>query len=401
MAGLLLTCEWGKRMSVHNNFIPKTVRRGKAASAKSVDEPNKVFHSDLKIMYDFRNGFPFTVNIIQRSGLAVGVPTTTPVELDCPDFVIRVTYSVTSRCKLFADNVAFEHNHHANEETSALRQAVKRVSPRILQQNVYEFAIEYKITREQFKNCDYSIEIDELDIVLTRDDPSTICHSRSEVGRGLAFEQKADPFSFAFNILINDPKHKYGTRFINIAGKVYEVHVKDDPTREEGVYLTTLKDISDCDLLESKCFIKRYNFNEADKALGLYRTRDEAEAVGNLELERKRMLEEAQHERAIEKNRLEGDFIERKRKLDMDFMEKDHELKQREHRLKEEEAKRDALMAELKDATDRMKLMREQEMTKYKDYYEMRSMDRKDSSEFVKWIPVIFTGAAILFAKLI
>jgi hypothetical protein len=46
------------------------------------------------------------------------------------------------------------------------------------------------------------------------------------------------------------------------------------------------------------------------------------------------------------------------------------------------------------------KLQLERESQSRKEYYENRSLDRKDSSEITKWLPGLIIGAGLLIPKL-
>lgn len=380
-------------MTILNNNTTALARVAKAGNVTAVTEASKNIFSDLRITMDYKNSFPFPVTVVFRDGMSFTVPITRPEDPECSSFVIRKTFHLNKSVTVNADSILHAAAEEASLEVEALKQAYKNSHFKIIQQNSYEFAVEYHVTRSQFKDNGYALELEEFDLVVYKDLGKNYCHRRSEQGKCALFDQDNTTTSLKVEILINDPKRRYGDRFINISGTIYELLAKDISSQEEGVYVTAPSTIIDGRLMDDRYTTKRYTFEAADKALSLFRTRDEACVVGNIEQERKRILEEAQHNRAMDKTRLEAEFIEHKRKLDTDMLNL-------EHKLKTSETHRESLMAELQDSLARAKAMREQDMIKYKDNYEMRSYDRKDSSEVIKWLPVILTGAAILFARL-
>lgn len=207
----------------------------------------------------------------------------------------------------------------------------------------------------------------------------------------------------------------------------YSSHLETEKTPSEGV--TAL----------------RYSLEEAKIKLGLYDTYAEAINNGNTEAIRKQELvnlmheaEKTRHNNVIEKARLDAEDIERKRVLankehaiellKKDLSEKDNEVKlllkdldlqiakQKEFQtvldnraqeldnertlLNTERAEQDSkLEREKLEFKERLNSLREEnenriknEQMFWKDHYEQKAAQRKDTSDFVKFIPGLVLG---------
>ena len=184
-------------------------------------------------------------------------------------------------------------------------------------------------------------------------------------------------------------------RFTYANNNVLQVPAIQDVNRNSGVYVSYVRDVG---FEKSIVDTKTMTLEEAEKELGLYRTKEEAMTNGNPELISKNLLERSKLEleelrnvasrMEAENRQLEAEYkqklivLESSQKEMILTLETDNKLKASE-------------IVKLKEEVEKRKLVRD-------EYYETRSSDRKDASEMIKFIPAVlmgFIGAAILFRK--
>ena len=236
-----------------------------------------------------------------------------------------------------------------------------------------------------------------------------------------------DDESIGFNFELIDNSEKYGVRYINIANHVYQLTPKKDIVKKDGIYVTTLE--RNLSVKVGKVPVqKRYDIDKCEDTIGVYKTREECIAGGDVKTRRKEELTILEHNFSLEKINLERENNELKQinlKLEKESKERVSELNKMEQERKEEFAKlkHENDLKELKlkqetadlDRTYKMetdalnyknKLLEadlERQRANTKDYYDNRSHSRKDTSEIVKWLPTIITGilgiVGIVFMK--
>lgn len=84
---------------------------------------------------------------------------------------------------------------------------------------------------------------------------------------------------------------------------------------------------------------------------------------------------------------------EERARADAEYAKMLTEYKQRELTLQSN-------IAELENNFAKEKAYRDNHINELKLKYEQRSLDRKDSSEIIKWLPAIVTGGYLVFKKL-
>lgn len=176
-----------------------------------------------------------------------------------------------------------------------------------------------------------------------------------------------------------------------------------DKNRESGVYVTVATGAADLTVNRESSF---YTFTEAEERLGLYKSQELALTHGNPELIKE--TEIARHKsREME---LKNEALSLKQKLnnqDVELAEIKRQNTVLEEALKAASKLRDFnhdnAKAERDIKNNKRKNKTEKKAMKEKQKYEERSAKRKDTSEIIKFIPTIITGAiavGMLFFKL-
>ena len=353
------------------------------------------------IEHSFQNGYPFNISVLFRNGMGFTIPKTAVKWRPCHDFTIFVKYRFTKNVRIDIHHLLDDVSDSATKEIKALRDAFKD-SQKHHVFNGNEAVMAYHVSRDTFEKAKGSLYIEELDITiaLDQDDVKTrTVHPFSALGQGLT-EDIERVLGYNYRIVINDPDNLHGDRFINIGTRVFRVKASIEFGKDPGVYLYVTNDDG---VVEEKA----YDFESADTELMMYRTASDAKVYGNILETRKRELEEIQHQQKLRVLELENEnygikmevekrmaeIKEERAKMDAEYAKQLSFNKQRELEFDKELKRVEGLYAH-------EKALREDHMNQQKVRYEERSLDRKDSSEIIKWLPVIMTGGFLVFKKL-
>ncbi len=249
--------------------------------------------------------------------------------------------------------------------------------------------LSYKVyARDLQKNN--SVNIQELSYVITVRNAITDrlpVNPASVLGKELSSAVTEHERGFVFTVDIVDPYGKLGEMYINIGGVVSKVRVIRNPNYEsEGIYINRSVDVS----LENPTGYKRTRFElDEHSKVPLYATPALALSHGDVLA---RLKEE--HELSIQQLKYQHDQF----KLDAEKVKLEHleRLQELESEVKLEQNKQ----TKLKNQMEEFKMEKEKELMSVKHQMELRSMDRKDSSEILKWIPALIVSAGAMMVAL-
>ncbi len=157
-------------------------------------------------------------------------------------------------------------------------------------------------------------------------------------------------------ITIIDNENQCGERYISLGKEVHKVPISKDPTKDSGVYFNVFEYNSATDSARS-IRSEVHSFENAKDAIGLHNNKEDAMVAGNPSIALEENVARLKHD-------LEIAQIENKRH--------EHALK-----VKEAEMRHDNILME--------------------NYYSERSLDRKDRSEMIKFIPGLIAGGAAIW----
>ena len=248
---------------------------------------------------------------------------------------------------------------------------------------------------------------------------------------------KKSTFGVGFKIEIVDNYGKSGDRFIYLGNRLERIRAQKNPHRLCGIYVTRLVNSLADNLAEQSTIVSSYDLNEGDEELGLFKTWDDALCKGDLaEVRREAILEAennlADKRSALNKEKLEAEEIKFKQdkemmvakaeldreriRLDGEFQRHELELKRKKLEMEQEnqilksKLESDALAAkekemELNKERDRVDRLRreyeyeqERKKTIFKDEMDRRAMLRKDSSDVMKFLPMMLIAIGGVFA---
>lgn len=306
--------------------------------------------------------------------------------------------------------------------------------------SVIEITVDRLLPVSMLKNY-ASLYISDLDLLITEEGASLgTPHPSSQDaqlhGAVLSLAHQRRMSGYLFDIVDNE--NTYNPRYIQIGNEIVKVPSARDPNYSTGIYCTR---IDSTDPYSIRVQMEEHPLDKGEE-LGFFRTKEEAESHGNTdkvaetrlhdtkirlreqemenemlkariqerELERGERVKTVQHDRDLEKARLEIERLSQERNnlfYQQEQIQLKHELEinqlNEKHRASLRELGSKCLKAEHELELEKQKnelrqeSMQAEERHKRRsmhrdDYYEERSHARKDTSELVKWAPAIVTG---------
>ena len=367
---------------------------------ENVTEPDDIttgIGNNFTVDCQYINGFSRPVTLIDRNGMKVEIPPNHNHLIG--DFIVRLTVTLGREVNVNIEQLL----NSACSATRTLGDVIQKGAP-TFRNGERRHQMDFRVKLQDMESRGGSLYLTNLDIVVSLLQSHMVPHHpRSEAGiRNNLVEQEDsvnDVESFGYSLRIVDSGGFFGERFVNINRQVYRVPVVRGSRLQDGVYLTSSGPVEG-DYALRQPVSKRYNFEEADEALGLYRTVEEARTLGDEYAAKEKELKEMtlfvkKEEQRLkeERQRREAEFEERKRELERERFEEDNRRKEADYHFQQRQAR-------LKEEIAELEHKRNIEMIRRKDGYEERALQRKESSEVVKYLPAIFTGLLALFVAI-
>lgn len=378
--------------------VPQTVNTDSVVCVDYLEDA----YNDVDYTYQVSTGYVNTLSyplvIVHRNNHAIRLPSTKP-KMDSQTLVpraLRVDVIIT-----FDKDVDIDVTHILDDlpdgvspELTALKEAIKNNTIRITY-GKSKLVMSYTITDRTIRKNGYSVYVDELDVVICKNGhENDVFHPYSIEGQSILTNNS--PNAFSYRVMINDPNNVFGGRYININGNVYHVPPSVEYSQKEGVYIYST--------FGNKGAPRFVSFDDADTILPLYTSVKLAEQLGDVESSRKLSEEEMIHERKMQAINKEIELAEIKNKVasDKSIRDNDAEAKLLEIKQKHEELKlysqvEGQKLIQLKASIEETANVRQAELEKLKHELEMRSLERKEGSELIKWFPAIATAIGAMF----
>lgn len=347
---------------------------------------------DVKIEIDYINNLGVDIVILDRRGIEFHIPSRFKPSSRQLDFKIYEMFHLQEGISLRFNDVERDTDIIKLQQNFLDSLNYDAKAERNTRRSMVTTTVKLSDLRE-VNNCIY---IKEYDIVLYIPKPGyNVIHpatvSKVVNGFNLNKEKLND---FEFNISINDPNNKIGDRWINISGLIYQITPSRDHTQMEGVIITTSSANLNGDFVHVPMSI-----DEFKEKIKTYQSYEEAETFGNLEsltkIQADKELEKLKHNNMVEEQKLKAEVS--KHKAESEKVKHDLELMSSD--LKAQEAKHKAELELLNIQINREKHDMEFQSLHRKNYYEERSYDRKDSSELIKFLPMIIGAGLVLLFK--
>lgn len=348
--------------------------------------------------FEYINSLPITVRVATRQGVTFSIRPDN--KLRGREFRIRQTQRWDWRVDIDADGITQSRAAEAKAMVDSLF-ANLTGHPASSGKSA---TVSTVLTRADFENNGGTLYIENLDIVLSIKGEGVLVHPYSEQGRQMELIRDTQGAGLNdaanFTIRIVDNHRRLGAQFINLNGDVYRVPACEDHNMEDGIYVIRTG-ISQGDYAPSPPTVERYDFEEGREALRLFDNVQAAKVHGNVEAATKHQYDLAMQESKNEELKLKSDLRDKDRQL----KEVEFSLKQLVAQTEGEKQDFELTKLRMEDEIRRQKheiglLSHRLEMANMqrKDYYDDRGAQRKDSSEMLKWLPLVIAGigAAIL-----
>ncbi len=361
------------------------------------------FRGDLTMQRSYKNGLGYPVVLVDRDNIEYLIHPLNAAGSITHEFKIVETISFSSLSvninaqslsnalesspKAVAINKSLEHN-------LALKTSYSQFQDRTV------ITIEYILSANTFASKRHAVYLDELDISVCKQGIDyQVVHPYSPIGQSLIVKNSHNENGFNYVVLINDPDDIFGTRYVNIANRVFRVRVAKDRSMKPGVYIYTKGGNIDLSDYSERELVEEFSFAEADEKVPLFKTPALAKDFGDAHLTRVEELKAKEAEVKIK----EAEFKKLKADVELEKAILDGKLKTQEAEFKKEQLEQQIRMKQLEDELFREKLQRDRlreeqkyhqdrQRDDYKYHQDMNTMKRKDASEFLKWLPGVVTS---------
>lgn len=341
---------------------------------------------DLKITLDFDNRLGLDIVVLDRRGFEFRIPSRTVSGRRNMEFVIYENITFKDDVKLtFSEN---EADPDIVEYRKKILESLHLDST--ASRNSRKAIVTSTISYEELKNNKGGVYIKEHDLVIYIPDqhgffihPATV----TKIVSGQFIDNSKFNEDFRFHVRINDPHNKIGPRFMNIGGEIYEVPITRDLSLMEGALISSSSKCSDYKFANVPMSLEDF-----DKRLIAFKSKEEAAELGNgAEIEKNKLVKEMKF--------LERDLAIEDKERQNDLNKSKHDLQVAQNDLKQSEIKHKSDLERLTHILELKEHELELQSLKRKTYYEERSLDRKDSSEIIKWLPLVIGAGIALFFR--
>lgn len=340
-------------------------------------------YSPIEYRVSYINNLPIPLVVEWRSGFKFTLPAQPCMTSN--RLIVRVEIYIHHSVKVDIQRILSMVDENSSPELKVMREAFVHQ----VQNNRYggaRLVLDYPLTLQQLQDYGGTVYYSELDCLFS------LCsfdeappHPYGVHGRQQSLiEVSASEVlgcGFGYSVDVVDTCGKYGDRYINIGGKIYRIPAVKDPTRRDGIYVVSNAPVQG-EYGVMTPLVNHYPFEGAETTLGLYRTAEEAEQLGDASAARKKELAQLEHQLILQRTELQS----AKNEHELQMVEMDREVK----RLQRESAESQAEL-------ERVRQKEELERQRIKDYYEDRAFSRKDNNEALKIIPSIVVGIGAVF----
>lgn len=319
----------------------------------------------LSIAYDFYNNLDFPVTVGYSDGVRIVVKPTRDNTRQ-QGFYINKHIRMNKYYTILHLPDTTTHPEHVSIANNYINGIMNR-HENTMSGNVDVVVEQYRVDSEELRRIS-SMYLRNLDIVVSVEALNAWHHPRSPDGIFRQTLLKANGVNqdntFGLSIeLVCSHSSGEGERFVNLGNNVFRVPVKYSSDKNPGLYLT-YNGITTKEHPPSPPEVKFFEWKDEDKfPIKLFNTWYDALNFGDVENERKKEIAQLKHE--IERLQMEN--------------------KQYQAEVDKENIYRKEVLAEL----EHLRKERQHQM-------EMKSMDRKDSSDFMKWLPAIISSVVAL-----
>jgi hypothetical protein len=372
--------------------------RGKLAAVISVpliESPAHQYsvheHCDLSIHTKFLNYSGRTIRMGTRNGVIYDLQPRS--DRHRQDFIIRQELNLTDNLKASVRDRLLSHE---GIESSDLR-AFKKLFLETYRDQAHGVTLkfDYRISAGDINHQGGTIYLTELDIILSTKQDNIPLHPFSLEAMSHTPKSVRTVTEGGLGVFIVDNKETIGARYIRMMGKVVRIDPIKNGLKPDGVY-TAYRGLMDNPRADLRDFIDFTPAEEIDKLGWLFTTFAEARNSPEREIEASLELKELD----LETRKISAETTLTKSSQDLEKLELERQNGALQRELEEKERKHRLYEVEQQQRFAREEHEAKLEQMRIRDFYEGRSTVRKDTSEFVKFIPGLIIGAGAAFVAL-
>lgn len=297
-------------------------------------------NQDLSVSIRYINRMSTRLILRERNGMSYFLPLRNPREQKGE---LSIVVTIAGKAEHFkeAANVLNAENMIDGTERSALLDALNWGATKASRErslNFTESSIEYVLTEEDLTNDGGTVYLSDLDILVSSRD---ICQARHPMSREMRDQvqlgdllPKATKNSLIFILkaVDNNRHQQHSSKFINVAGDIYELPVERDFSMPSGVHLIARVPVCDPNMpsVTGHTRMLKLTFEEGIKKFSLQRSVEDARWGGSITEVSKNQIEETIARLKVEDARIKAEMREQERV---------HELQMQEARIAHEREK--------------------------------------------------------------
>lgn len=382
------------------NYVPDSIFAGGVVDMVGRGE-NRV---QAGFGFEFINALNVPVVAMTRTGVKYVIPPMTGQNLK--GFVVRTNYSAKGHVNVDTHDLLNDSGHATTDEAGFIAKAVRRDETFArAAARPHSGMVDYVVPFKAFEDHGGTLYLPNLDVtlsILTPDQAPPHPYSLVGMRQYLGMEQREQQgkAGVVVQIRIIDSQGQFGSRFVNLGGEVFHIQAeRGQSDMQDGVYaIGSYPAPAGASMPGNRT--QYFKFDEAEKALSLYQTFNEAKTLGNPQDVYKRELEERnqalkqrEHEHEEQKANWRREADERRAVQDREAHESKMRLMDREEKVSIREAEATRFEQENRMTEQRLKF----QQLVLKDVYENRANDRKETIEILKHLPLLIGGVAAIF----
>ncbi len=376
-------------MTIRNTLTDIAFIDGTAILPLINQQSNELYSNTapIKVETRFINRLGRDVTVVFRNGLRY--PVTYMRDLLKDEFVVRNIYLFNSGSyfqleKFFND---FEGTGPTEEFDKIKNTFLESISGEGISKASVYVAIDTIVQKDEFERYDGDVYLNSRDLLLSlkepNDAPDHPFSERAVSERHLtSMNLPTAGVSLSLELIDNDFSHQ--TRFFPFGDRIYSLRPTRDNTRSAGLYFSII-DRNNPE--EEQSSSVRMDLEVAKEKLNVYPTKEEAISAGDTKTRLRNDLI------AAEAQLKEMENIYRREQLDAE-----RELRLVKGELERRKAEDERRTHEEKFRYERDKNFFDHDRLREEDYYRRRQSERKDYSDFIKFVPTAVMGVITVWA---
>lgn len=254
---------------------------------------------------------------------------------------------------------------------------------------------DYKVSAADINRAGGTMYISELDIILSIRADNIPLHPFTLEALSYSPKSVRDNDEGGISVIIVDNAEEIGPRYIRVMGKIIKIEPTKDAWKADGVYIGYRNLITNANE-EPYHYIDKIPPADIDTTGWVFKTFAEARNAPERDAELSLELKEKE----IEGKRISAVTSLSKNEFDLEKLDLERKNAELQRRIEEKEREYRQSEAEMQRKHAQEEHVSKLELLRARDYYENRSLDRKDTSEWAKAFPTLLIAAGAAFVAI-